>query len=115
MEKMIVYCGLNCAECPAYIATQNEDEVELKRVAREWSNEEMSLKPEDICCDGCNVEGRLFIWCGQCPIRICCRQKSFENCAYCDDFICDKLKNTFEKSPSAKKNLENIRKSIKKN
>jgi Protein of unknown function (DUF3795) len=31
MEEMIAFCGLNCAECPAFLATQeNDDEKENK-------------------------------------------------------------------------------------
>jgi hypothetical protein len=114
MDKMIVYCGLDCKQCPAYIATQKADKEELEKVAKDWSNESMSFSPEDILCDGCNAGGRMFIWCNDCPIRICCREKELENCAYCDEYICDKLQNTLEKSPSARENLEKIRKKVRK-
>jgi len=72
----------------------------------------MSFKLEEIYCDGCNVEGRHFSWCGNCEIRICCKEKQFANCAYCEDFICDKLNNSLEKDPSAKQNLEEIRNTL---
>ena len=26
MKQMIAFCGLNCSECPMYIATQNDDD-----------------------------------------------------------------------------------------
>jgi hypothetical protein len=112
MEKIIAYCGLNCAECLAYKATQKEDEEEIKRIAKEWSGDDMSFKPEDIYCDGCNSESRIFSWCNVCDIRKCCREKQYENCAYCEEYICDNLKNCFEKSPSAKRNLDEIRKNL---
>ena len=111
---MIVYCGLNCMECPAYIATQKDDREELEKIAKKWSNEKMSFAAEDIYCDGCNSEERIFVWCKDCDIRNCCIQKGFENCAYCDDYVCDKLKNTFDADSSTRKNLEEIRKAIKK-
>ncbi|MBN1875577.1 MAG: DUF3795 domain-containing protein, partial [Anaerolineae bacterium] len=36
MDKIIAYCGLNCAECPAYLATQANDMEALEHVAEEW-------------------------------------------------------------------------------
>jgi len=39
-------------------------------------------------------------------------EKQYENCAYCEEYICDNLKKCFERSPSAKQNLEEIRKNI---
>jgi hypothetical protein len=112
MNRIIAYCGINCSECPAYLATQKDDKKEIKKIAENWSSESMSFKPEEIYCDGCNVEGRHFSWCENCDIRICCKEKQFPNCAYCEDFICDKLKNSLEKDPSAKQNLEEIRNTL---
>ncbi len=33
MKKMIGFCGINCSECPAFLATQNDDDIERKKVA----------------------------------------------------------------------------------
>jgi hypothetical protein len=33
MDKIIAYCGLVCADCPAYIATPANDREALERVA----------------------------------------------------------------------------------
>jgi hypothetical protein len=113
MDKMIAYCGLDCSVCPAYIATFKKDETELKKVAEEWSSDSMSFKVEDICCEGCTEEGRHFVWCIQgCPIRKCCIEKEIKNCAFCENYICEDLKNSLERAPDAKKNLEEIRKTI---
>ena len=109
MDKMIAYCGLDCMRCPAYMATQKGDKNEIEKVAKSWSTDSMSFTPEEILCDGCNAEGRKFSWCENCPIRICCREKGLKNCAYCEEYVCDKLQNTFDKSPSAKENLEELR------
>jgi len=112
MDKIIAYCGINCSECPAYLATQKGDFNELKKVAKEWSSGSMSFKPEEIYCDGCNTDGRIFVWCNECPIRSCCQEKGFENCAYCGDYFCNNLKMTFDKTPSAKERLDEIRKAL---
>ena len=36
MERMIAVCGLDCAKCEAYLATQANDEAAKERVAAKW-------------------------------------------------------------------------------
>ena len=36
MNRMIAICGLNCAECEGYLATQANDEEAKERVAAQW-------------------------------------------------------------------------------
>ena len=112
MGKMLSYCGINCGECPAYLATKKNDEEEINKIASEWSSVAMKFSPEEIYCDGCSNEKRHFSWVPNCDIRICCTEKKLENCAYCDDFICEILKNSLEKDPNAKLNLEEIRQKL---
>jgi len=112
MGKMLSYCGINCGECPAYLATKKNDEEEIKKIASEWSSDAIKFSPEEIYCDGCSNEKRHFSWVPNCDIRICCTEKKLENCAYCDDFICEILKNSLEKDPNAKLNLEEIRQKL---
>ena len=112
MEKLIAYCGINCSECPAYIATQKDDYKEIKKVAKEWSIESMSFKPAEIYCDGCTSEGKHFSWCGECPIRSCCQEKGYQNCAYCEDYACEKLEQIFQMAPDSKKRLDEIRRNL---
>ncbi len=110
MSKILSHCGINCAECPAYLATQKNDVEEIRKIAKEWSSGDMKFNPEEIYCDGCCKEGRHFSWVNNCDIKKCCIEKGLENCAYCDDYICDILKNSLDKDPNAKHNLEEIRK-----
>ncbi len=112
MGKMLSYCGINCAECPAYLATQKNDEEEIKKIANEWSSDEMKFTPEEIYCDSCRKEERHFSWVPNCDIRICCTEKKLENCAYCESYICNILKNSLDKDPNAKQNLEEIRQKL---
>jgi len=114
METIIAYCGLNCAECPALMATQKDDDNTRKKVAEQWSQQYNSdIKPEDINCKGCLSEkGRVFKYCKVCDIRKCGRKKGVENCAYCDDYGCAKLSIFFGMAPEAKSSLEEIRKSL---
>jgi len=112
MKKLIAYCGIDCSECPAYLATQSGDKKEIKKVADEWSSDSMSFKPEEILCNGCNQDGQVFSWCRECPIRICCKDIGYENCAYCEEYVCDHLTMTFEKTPAAKERLNEIRRNL---
>ena len=111
-KDIIAYCGINCSECPAFTATQSGDSKKIEEVAKEWSNGSASYNPEDFYCDGCISKGRIYVWCRECDIRNCCLEKGFQNCAYCDDYFCDKLRITFEKVPAAKAKLDEIRESL---
>ncbi|MBI5606309.1 MAG: DUF3795 domain-containing protein [Deltaproteobacteria bacterium] len=114
MEKMIAFCGMGCTECPTFLATQENDDSKRKKVAEQWSQFfQMSLKPEDINCDGCHsATGRLFNHCQVCEIRKCGQEKDLKNCAFCNEYPCQKLTNLFMLIPQGKANLEEIRKTL---
>jgi len=115
MDKMIAFCGLTCTECPAFIATQKDDDEERTKVAEMWSKEfNEEVKPEDINCDGCLTEegGRVFNYCKVCKIRECGKEKAVENCAYCDDYACGILNEILNDVPEAKIALEEIKKNL---
>ncbi len=111
MEKIIAYCGLVCTDCPAYIATRNDDQEGLKKVPEQWSKEfKATLAPEDCLCDGCLTStGRQISHCSECEIRACSIEKNVRNCAHCSDYSCQKLEKFFSFSPEAKTTLEGIR------
>jgi hypothetical protein len=113
-EKLIAYCGITCTECPAYIATQKNDDRLRAETAKKWSEIfKASIKPEDINCDGCAADSkRLFSQVNVCEIRKCARNKNIKNCAYCAQYPCPKLKELFTYIPEAKTTLEEIRKKI---
>ena len=111
--SLIVYCGLDCSKCPAYIATQKNDMNELKKVAKEWSKENLQFKAQDIMCDGCYSEERVFSWCKECSIRACCREKKLENCGFCNNYPCELLDNVFSHDLSAKARLDEIHGKLK--
>jgi hypothetical protein len=91
-NRMIAYCGLDCAECPTYLATRAGDGARLAEVAAEWSSDDYPVSAADVPCDGCAQQGgRLFKWCQDCRIRACCIEKGYANCAYCSALPCDRL------------------------
>jgi hypothetical protein len=111
MERMIAYCGIVCTDCPGYIATQANDLEELERLA-EHSRQEYQ-RPEItvawVTCDGCLARSdRLCAYCAECEIRACGIQRDVENCAFCDDYACEKLLNFFKMVPQAQGILDEI-------
>ena len=109
---MMSYCGIMCDKCEAFIATQMKDNVELEKVAKKWSNDVLKLKSEDVICDGCHGNKKIFMWCKECPIRICCREKNLENCAYCESYPCNKLNPSFKNDPANKQRLDEIKEKL---
>ena len=124
MAKIIGYCGVDCGKCMPYIATQENNDELRKQYAKEQSEFfEMVIEPETIHCDGCLSEGRHLGFCSMCEIRKCCKEKNIENCAYCEDYVCDELDKVynvmcavFKKCTNnvadAKINLDEIRKGL---
>jgi hypothetical protein len=113
------YCGLICKTCPIYQATRVKDKKEQEKMRTEIARlcrEEYGLNYDvkDISdCDGCRTENeRVFTACKNCKIRICARERGFENCAFCPEFVCDNLEVFYARDPSAKANLDQIRSNI---
>jgi hypothetical protein len=114
MDKILGYCGLACNECPAFIATKDDDDAKREQVAKQWTKEyKHEFKTEDINCDGCtNLEGRHVGYCNMCEVRACAIAKKVKNCAYCLDYCCETLSSFLDMVPNAKEALEAIRKNI---
>jgi len=112
MGQIIAICGLVCADCPAFIATEKDDDEEKKRIAEVWSTSDYPLEPGDINCDGClAVRGSAISFCEDCDVRQCGVEKGVENYAYCEGYPSERLDKIFNKSPEAKATLKQIGKS----
>jgi hypothetical protein len=111
MTKIIGVCGIVCNECPAYKATQDNDDELRAKTADEWSQAYgADIKAENINCDGCTVEGKKIHHCSECEIRACGIAKGHNNCSQCAEYSCEKLNEFFKMVPEAKATLENERK-----
>lgn len=110
MNEMIAYCGLDCLQCGALIATRTNDDVKRAEVAALWREEfGADITAEDINCDGClSEDGLLYQHCQVCEIRTCGLQKGVVNCAHCNEYPCAKLADFLAAVPEAKTRLDAI-------
>jgi len=111
MAELIGACGLDCAACPAYVATQASDDEKIEEISRQWSEEYGGdIRPEHVWCDGCIPGGeRACAHVAECKIRACVLERGFENCAPCADYACDLATGVFEHAPEAKEKLDALR------
>jgi hypothetical protein len=114
MNEMISLCGLLCSDCPAFVATKNNDDNKRKEVAELWYRQyNVKLKMEDINCSGCLSDSEpLFCHCRVCEVRRCAKNKGIENCAHCEEYACEILEKIFKMDPETKKRLDKIRSGI---
>lgn len=107
---MMAYCGILCSECPAYLATINDDQALREKTAREWSKAyATSLEAKDIQCTGCKSD-ILFGHCAVCEIRACSQNRGYGDCSPCDEFGCEKLKFVLDFAPGVRERLLSMRK-----
>lgn len=109
--QIIAYCGINCANCDAFKATQAGDTEELARVAALWREEyDPTLTVETIRCDGCSTTGgRLGGYCPECPVRACAIDRGVQTCAYCEDYGCETLEGFLSHAAGLREALDKMR------
>ena len=109
--SQIAYFGLNCAECPAYLATLSGYEYYKGKIAQEWSKiYDADISPDDINCMGCKSrKGVHFSHCYECSIRLCAAERNINSCADCAEYVCVDLQELVGLIPYAKQNLEKLR------
>ena len=90
MKTHIAKCGYRCDLCPAFKPELTEaDKADFSRAFKKYY--EFEVPPDQIhFCTGCQSSDIPND--KECPVFPCCREKGIDNCAYCDDFGCDKLK-----------------------
>ncbi len=111
MDRMIAFCGLVCSDCPGFVATQANDLATLDQLAEHARNEYgiANASVETVKCDGClSTSRRKCSYCAECDIRRCGVERGVENCAYCSDYVCEKLARFFTQVPAARSVLDPI-------
>ena len=80
MQNNIAYCGLDCEQCDAYIATLHDDQALREKTAKLWAElNHAPILPEHINCQGCRADGAKTVFCEQlCAVRRCARQRGAE-------------------------------------
>ena len=109
MRNMIAYCGLNCEECDAYLATIHDDQALREKTAKLWARlNNAPILPEHINCEGCRVDGIKTVYCDNlCSIRQCALKKGVTTCGGCPDMDkCQSVGMIISNNPAALKNLK---------
>lgn len=65
----LAYCGLNCNECPIYLASVEKDTAKQIVLAKEYSTDACKFSEEDMFCLGCHSNTLSEKMCGDCEIR----------------------------------------------
>jgi hypothetical protein len=111
MDRMVAYCGILCTDCPGFVTTQANDLAALEQLAehsrQEYHNPNITVAW--VMCDGClSCSERKCPYCAECGIRQCGLEHGVENCAFCDDYACEKLLDFFKLVPQAQTVLDEI-------
>ena len=109
MKDYIAYCGLDCENCDAHIATENNDDEMRKKVAMLWSDlNGVEITPDMINCSGCRIAGVKTPYCDSlCPVRQCAMQKNCETCGDCSEMNnCEKVGMIIGNNEEALNNLK---------
>ena len=86
-NQMTAPCGLDCFNCPMYLAKENK---ELQAMI----SQKLKIPIEHASCDGCRNMGGKIIFLGMtepCNVYKCIKEKKIEFCSECSDFPCDYL------------------------
>ena len=85
--KMTAPCGLDCFDCPVYLAEDNEKlRATMARI--------LNIPAEKVACLGCRNENGTIKWMGwtePCSVYRCTTERNINFCCDCDDFPCDNL------------------------
>lgn len=99
MEEILSRCGFRCDLCLAYRSNIESHPENRPLLSDGWFKYfGFRIPPEKIICEGCLGDQPQTLDLG-CPVRPCVIARGLENCALCDQYGCEKLKErlvTFE-------------------
>lgn len=92
-KKTAAVCGLLCRSCGIYIATQENNNDQLRGIA-----ERLHIPFEEVRCNGCRSDV-LSAHCKACYFRECSEKKEIGFCSECSEYPCQPLKEFQTKMP----------------
>ena len=101
-KLMTAPCGLDCFNCPMYLAGEND---EMRKVIA--SN--MGIPFEQAVCRGCRNESGTIAFLGMtepCNVYKCTEEKGISFCCDCSDFPCDHLHPYADKASEVPHNIK---------
>lgn len=91
VESKLSFCSFRCDLCLAYHANIEAHPENRLILSDGWHTYiGFRIPPDKIICDGCTTEGKPTLDV-DCPVRPCNIDRKLENCAYCEDFVCEKI------------------------
>jgi len=95
-RNMTAPCGLDCFNCPMYMASSNE---------KLWETiaENLKIPVEKAQCKGCRNENGIIGFLSMsesCNVYRCTQEKGLDFCYECSDFPCDYLHPYADKASS---------------
>jgi hypothetical protein len=91
MEPILTRCGYRCDLCLAYKPNVVENPANRQKLSDGWHRYfGFRLPAAEISCDGCMSENPKLID-QSCPVRPCVIEKGLDNCAQCEQYVCEKL------------------------
>ncbi len=93
MNETSAICGLFCESCGIFIATKEQNESELERIAAM-----MKTTKEEIKCAGCRSTV-LSHHCRDCEFKKCSKDNNVDNCEDCEKHPCEKLRHFQKQLP----------------
>jgi hypothetical protein len=112
MTRLTATCGLDCAACDGYLATQANDDGAKEVAAARWRTEygNPNVDAAYVTCDGCLSTGRLGGHCLECSIRQCGIAHQVPNCAHCSEYgSCAAIGEWLDHAPYLRPVLDDIR------
>ena len=107
--EILAYCGVHCTECPIFIATKQQKEIEPSQKKKKSNIATSLFSVEDAKCYGCvSNKSDVGDLCAQCEIRICARHKKVENCGYCQEYPCELTEQYIPENLKNRKRLDEI-------
>lgn len=104
----LAYCGLNCNQCPVYLASITKNTEKQIILAKEYSTDTCKFSKDDMFCLGCHSDTLSDKMCGGCEIRKCGIEKTSGSCAACAEFPCSILETYLGVNSDSLNNLKEL-------